>query len=42
MTRLRPVLLLDYLRNVVFPRAALAAALTVLANAIIFASIVLE
>lgn len=40
--KLPPILLFDYFRNVIAPRLALAAALTVLANAILFASIVLE
>ena len=40
-TTLPPILRYDYFHNVILPRALLAAALTVIANAILFASIVI-
>lgn len=38
---LPPILRLDYFRNVVVPRLALGAALTLIANLILFAQIVI-
>lgn len=46
MTRLPPILFRDYIRHVVrdvvLPRVALAAALLILSNIVLFATIVLE